>query len=47
MLCLQLFLTHNNRKEVDGIVYEVDCSMITVKEGDVDIGAHISLWLQA
>ena len=25
-------------KEVDGIVYEVDCAMITVKDGDVDIG---------
>ncbi|KAJ7180142.1 translationally controlled tumor-associated [Mycena crocata] len=30
-------------KEVDGIVYEVDCSMITVKPGaDVDIGANPS-----
>lgn len=28
-----------DRKEVDDIVYEVDCSMISVKEGaDVDIG---------
>ena len=26
------------RKEVDGIVYEVNCQMIIVKEGDVDIG---------
>ena len=27
------------RKEVDDIVYEVDCAMIQVKEGaDVDIG---------
>ena len=26
-------------KEVDGIVYEVDCSMVQIKEGDVDIGA--------
>lgn len=25
-------------KEVDGIVYEVDCSMVQFKEGDVDIG---------
>ncbi|PCH41026.1 translationally controlled tumor-associated [Wolfiporia cocos MD-104 SS10] len=30
-------------KEVDGIVYEVDCSLITVKAGaDVDIGANPS-----
>ncbi|KAG9054532.1 hypothetical protein FS842_004893 [Serendipita sp. 407] len=29
-------------KEVDGIVYEVDCAMITIKEGDVDIGANPS-----
>jgi len=29
-------------KEVDDIVYEVDCSMIIVKEGDVDIGANPS-----
>src|SRR5438552_2832183 len=27
------------RKEVDDVVYEVDCAMITVKQGaDVDIG---------
>jgi hypothetical protein len=25
-------------KEVDDIVYEVDCAMVTIKEGDVDIG---------
>lgn len=25
-------------KEVDGVVYEVDCAMITIKDGDVDIG---------
>ncbi|KAH6914865.1 translationally-controlled tumor protein [Coprinopsis sp. MPI-PUGE-AT-0042] len=29
-------------KEVDGIVYEVDCAMTVVKEGDVDIGANPS-----
>ncbi|KIP10415.1 hypothetical protein PHLGIDRAFT_125610 [Phlebiopsis gigantea 11061_1 CR5-6] len=30
-------------KEIDGVAYEVDCQMITVKEGaDVDIGANPS-----
>ncbi|KAJ6515849.1 translationally controlled tumor protein [Mycena sanguinolenta] len=29
-------------KIVDDIVYEVDCAMIVVKEGDVDIGANPS-----
>ncbi|KAJ7904562.1 translationally controlled tumor-associated [Mycena olivaceomarginata] len=29
-------------KVVDDIVYEVDCAMIVVKEGDVDIGANPS-----
>lgn len=29
-------------KEVDDIVYEVDAAMITVKDGDVDIGANPS-----
>jgi len=30
-------------KEVDGIVYEVDCQLITVKQGaDIDIGANPS-----
>lgn len=29
-------------KEVDGVAYEVDCQMIIVKEGDVDIGANPS-----
>ncbi|KAJ7276560.1 hypothetical protein B0H12DRAFT_1085491 [Mycena haematopus] len=29
-------------KVVDDIVYEVDCAMITIKEGDVDIGANPS-----
>ncbi|KAJ6485069.1 Mss4-like protein [Mycena vitilis] len=29
-------------KVVDDIVYEVDCSMIVIKEGDVDIGANPS-----
>ena len=25
-------------KEVDGVAYEVECSMVSIKEGDVDIG---------
>ncbi|GAA5901781.1 Tma19p [Sporobolomyces salmoneus] len=29
-------------KEVDGVIYEADCHMITIKEGDVDIGANAS-----
>ncbi|KAL1931209.1 hypothetical protein VTP01DRAFT_10346 [Rhizomucor pusillus] len=29
-------------KEVDDIAYEVDCQMITIKEGEVDIGANPS-----
>ncbi|WWC66509.1 uncharacterized protein I206_100411 [Kwoniella pini CBS 10737] len=29
-------------KEINDIAYEVDCSMIIVKEGDVDIGANPS-----
>ncbi|KAK4684445.1 hypothetical protein P7C73_g5729, partial [Tremellales sp. Uapishka_1] len=29
-------------KEVDDIIYEVDCTMILVKEGDVDIGGNPS-----
>ncbi|GAA5936950.1 Tma19p [Sporobolomyces koalae] len=29
-------------KEVDDVVYEVDAQMITIKEGDVDIGANAS-----
>lgn len=30
------------RKEIDGIVYEVDCQMITVKAGaDIDIGGTL------
>lgn len=28
----------NRSKEVDDVAYEVDCEMIIVKEGDVDIG---------
>lgn len=27
-------------KDIDDVVFEVDCAMIIVKEGDVDIGAH-------
>ncbi|KAJ8503047.1 hypothetical protein ONZ45_g11195 [Pleurotus djamor] len=34
-------------KIVDDIVYEVDCQMIIVKEGDVDIGANPSAEEQA
>ncbi|KAG1755645.1 translationally-controlled tumor protein [Suillus lakei] len=29
-------------KEVDGVAYEVDCQMIILKEGNVDIGANAS-----
>ncbi|SAM06270.1 hypothetical protein [Absidia glauca] len=29
-------------KEVDDIAYEVDCAMVTIAEGDVDIGANPS-----
>ncbi|GAA5979222.1 hypothetical protein JCM10908_002846 [Rhodotorula pacifica] len=29
-------------KEVDDVVYEADCAMITIKEGAVDIGANAS-----
>merc|ERR1712080_361742 len=29
-------------KLVDDVVYEADCAMITIKEGDVDIGANAS-----
>jgi hypothetical protein len=32
-----LLMSHQS-KVVDDIVYEVDCQLITVKEGDVDIG---------
>jgi len=38
----EMFSDAFDLKEVDGIAYEVDCSMITVKEGDVDIGANPS-----
>jgi len=32
-----------NLKEVDGVLYEADCQMITIKKGaDVDIGANAS-----
>jgi hypothetical protein len=30
-------------KLVDNIVYEVDCQLITIKEGDVDIGVQADL----
>ena len=33
--------------DVDDVVYEVDASMIVVKEGDVDIGANASAEEQA
>jgi len=29
-------------KEINDTIYEVDCKMITIKEGDVDIGANAS-----
>ncbi|GAA6009848.1 hypothetical protein JCM11491_000837 [Sporobolomyces phaffii] len=29
-------------KEVDGVIYEADAQMVTIKEGDVDIGANAS-----
>ncbi|KAG0741373.1 hypothetical protein G6F57_004925 [Rhizopus arrhizus] len=29
-------------KEIDNIAYEVDCKMITLEEGDIDIGANPS-----
>lgn len=29
-------------KEIDGVAFEVDCQMIILKEGDVDIGANPS-----
>ena len=33
-----------NSKEVDGVAYEVDCALVTVKAGaDVDIGTFICL----
>jgi hypothetical protein len=31
-------LMSRQRKVVDDIVYEVDCQLITVKEGDINIG---------
>ena len=41
--------THSlNSKEVDGIVYEVDCAMITLGNENIDIGAYsLSLLLIA
>ncbi|KAF9485313.1 translationally controlled tumor-associated [Pholiota conissans] len=39
----ELFSDAFPMKEVDGVVYEVDCQMITIKPGaDVDIGANPS-----
>lgn len=35
-----ILTTQKTRKEVDGIAFEVDCQMITLKEGNVDIGMH-------
>ncbi|KAF1800586.1 Mss4-like protein [Mucor lusitanicus] len=29
-------------KEIDDVAYEVDCKMITISEGDIDIGANPS-----
>lgn len=36
--CLQSGIDLTFSKVVDGVAYEVDCAMIIVKEGDVDIG---------
>ncbi|KAG9021091.1 hypothetical protein FS837_007586, partial [Tulasnella sp. UAMH 9824] len=38
----ELFSDAFPMKLVDDIVYEVDCAMIVVKDGDVDIGANPS-----
>ncbi|KAG8905749.1 hypothetical protein FRC01_008244 [Tulasnella sp. 417] len=38
----ELFSDAYPMKEVDGIAYEVECAMIVVKEGEVDIGANAS-----
>jgi len=39
----EMFSDAFDLKEVDGIVYEIDCKSITVKKGaDVDIGANAS-----
>ncbi|KAG9021093.1 hypothetical protein FS837_007584, partial [Tulasnella sp. UAMH 9824] len=38
----ELFSDAFPMKLVDDIVYEVDCALIVVKEGDVDIGANPS-----
>ena len=37
---LTSFDTRQQLKEVDGAVYEADAQMITIKEGEVDIGAN-------
>ena len=29
-------------KEVDGMLYEADCAMVTISDGDIDIGANPS-----
>jgi len=38
----EIFSDAYDPKLIDDIVYEVDCQMIVVKEGDVDIGANAS-----
>ncbi|KIO32833.1 hypothetical protein M407DRAFT_241274 [Tulasnella calospora MUT 4182] len=38
----ELFSDAFPMKLVDNIVYEVDCAMITIKDGEVDIGANAS-----
>ena len=41
--CLMLICERELRKLIEDIVYEVDCSMVTVKPGaDVDIGTVYS-----
>ena len=37
---ISVFADLQNSKEIDGVAFEVDCSMVTIKAGaDVDIGA--------
>ena len=38
----ELFSDAYDIKEVDDIVFEVDAKLITIKEGDVDIGETVN-----
>jgi hypothetical protein len=38
LLWLERCYADYGSKEVDDVAYEVDCEMIIVKEGDIDIG---------